>query len=583
MNREVIRRLLGFIRPYRGKVALALLCAVVGVGLQLLAPVLIGDAINCIVAPGDVNMQALFPYMGYIALVVAGSALATCAMTRLTNTVAYNTVKDLRTAAFRKLQTVPLNYIDTHAHGDIVSRIVNDIDQVADGLLQGFTQLFTGIVTIAGTLIFMLAINPMITLVVVLITPVSLLVAYFIAHGSHRTFQEQMKLRGEISAYAEEMIAGQKVVKAFAYEKEAQKKFDEINERLHKSGVKSQFLSSMTNPTTRFINAMVYAGVGITGAVAAIGGTLNVGQLSSFLLYANQYTRPFNEISGVVTELQTAFASAARVFGILDEPNVTPDAPDAVVLEDAKGQVCMDHVYFSYVPSQKLIEDFSMCAEPGQRVAIVGPTGSGKTTIINLLMRFYDVNSGEISVDGINIDDITRDSLRAQYGMVLQEMWLKTASVKDNIAFGRPDASMDEVVAAAREAGADGFIRRLSESYDTILSDDGSVVSQGQKQLLCIARVMITRPHMLILDEATSNIDTRTEMKIQEAFGKLMKGHTTFIVAHRLSTIREADIILVLKDGGIVEQGSHEELLKKGGFYAKLWNSQFAGQEQAAS
>lgn len=579
MDRTVIRRLLRYIRPYRGKVAGALIFAVFGVGLQLLVPVLVGDAINYMTGPGEVSMAHVMPYIGLIALAVAASAFATCMMTRLTNTVAYRTVKDLRVEAFNKLQQVPLSYIDTHAHGDIVSRVVNDIDQVADGLLQSFTQLFSGIVTIAGTLIFMLLINPGITLVVVLITPASLLVAYFVAKGSHRTFQEQMTVRGELSAYAEELIEGQKVVKAFAYEQPAQEKFEEINSRLYTSGVKSQFFSSMTNPSTRFINAMVYAGVGISGAVAAISGTLNVGQLSSFLLYANQYTRPFNEISGVITELQTAFVSAKRIFEMLDEPDVAPDAPGAVVLEDVKGQVCMDDVYFSYVPSQKLIENFSMCAEPGQKVAIVGPTGSGKTTIINLLMRFYDVTSGEITVDGHPVRDVTRNSLRAQYGMVLQETWLKTGTVRENIAFGRPGADLEEVKRAAHDAGAAGFISRLSEGYETIVSDDGGAVSQGQKQLLCIARIMITRPHMLILDEATSNIDTRTEMKIQEAFAKLMKGHTTFIVAHRLSTIREADLILVLRDGGIVEQGSHEELLRKGGFYSELWNSQFAHED----
>lgn len=579
MNGKTLKKLMVYLRPSRGRIALALLCAVGGVGLQLIAPILIGQAINFIVGPGNVDMLSVYPIIGLIALVVAGSAAATYAMTLLTNRVAYDTVKELRVQAFNKLQNVPLSYIDTHAHGDIISRVVNDIDQISEGLLQGFTQLFTGVVTIAGTLIFMLLINPQITLVVVLITPVSLLVAYFVAKGSYSTFQEQMRLRGEISAFTEEMIAGQKVVKAFAYEKEAQEKFEEINERLHKSGVKSQFYSSLTNPSTRFINTMVYAGVGITGAIAAISGTLNVGQLSSFLLYANQYSRPFNEISGVITELQSAFASAARVFEVLEAADQVPDAPDAKVLENVEGQVCLDDVYFSYLPGQKLIEDFSMCASPGQRVAIVGPTGCGKTTIINLLMRFYDVTGGEISVDRIPIKDITRNSLRSQYGMVLQETWLKTASVKDNIAFGRPDASYEEIEAAAREAGAHGFIRRLSEGYDTILTDDGGAISQGQKQLLCIARVMLTKPHMLILDEATSNIDTRTEMKIQKAFSAMMEGHTSFIVAHRLSTIREADIILVLKDGAVIEQGNHEQLLKKGGFYANLWNSQFAGEE----
>lgn len=580
MNREVLRRILQYVRPARGRLGLALVCAIASVGLQLWAPVLIGDAINCMVGPGNVDMQAVYPLLWQIALAVAGSSIGSYCMTLLTNSVAYQTIRTIRTQAFARLQEVPLSYIDTTPHGDIINRVVNDTDQVGDGLLQGFTQLFTGVVTIAGTLIFMLAINPSITLVVVLITPVSFIVAYFIARGSHRKFTEQMEDRSRITSYAEELIAGHKAVKAFAYEKRAQDTFDSINAHLYDTGVSSQFYSSLTNPSTRFINTMVYAGVGISGALAAIAGTLNVGQLSSFLLYANQYSRPFNEISAVITELQAAFVAAGRVFAVIDQKPETPDPKNAVVMEDAKGHVCMDDVDFSYVPDHPLIENLSFCAEPGQRVAIVGPTGSGKSTLINLLMRFYDVSSGEITVDQIPIRDITRDSLRSQYGMVLQETWLKTGTVKENIAFGYPGATQDEVETAAKKAGADSFIRRLSEGYETILSDDGSAISQGQRQLLCIARVMITKPRMLILDEATSSIDTRTELRIQRAFDMMMEGHTSFIVAHRLSTIRSANMILVMKDGAIIEQGTHDQLLKRGGFYSNLWNSQFAGTQE---
>ncbi|WP_066686920.1 ABC transporter ATP-binding protein [Christensenella intestinihominis] len=574
MDKNVIKRLAGFLKPYYGYLVLALASAVISVAMSLWAPVLIGGAVDLIVGPGNVDFPGIVSILIKIGAAIGLSALFQWLMTRCTNHVTYFAVRDLRVRVFEKLKTVHLKYVDSHAHGDLISRVVNDIDQISDGLLQGFAQLFTGVVTIVGTLLFMLSINVNITLVVVLITPLSLGMAAFIAKKSFHLFREQAAVRGELSGYVEEMVGNQKVVKAFGYEKEAQKKFEEINERLQTSGVKSQFASSLTNPCTRFVNAIVYATVGIVGALTAISGGITIGQLSSFLIYANQYTKPFNEISGVVTELQTAFASARRVFEVLDEPSETPDAPGAAVMESSGGRVEIEDVSFSYVPDRKLIEGLNVYAQPGQRIAIVGPTGSGKTTIINLLMRFYDVDKGTIRVDGTDIRLITRNSMRALYGMVLQETWLFAGSIRDNIAYGKPDATEEEIIAAAKAAHAHGFIRRLPDGYDTIIAEDGGI-SQGQKQLLCIARVMLTRPPMLILDEATSSIDTRTEMMIQSAFSKLMKGRTSFVVAHRLSTIREADCILVMNEGNIVEQGTHKELMMQNGFYANLYNSQF--------
>lgn len=574
MDKNVIKRLAGFLKPYYGYLVFALASAVISVAMSLWAPVLIGGAVDLIVGPGNVDFPGIVSILIKIGAAIGLSALFQWLMTRCTNHVTYFAVRDLRVRVFEKLKTVPLKYVDSHAHGDLISRVVNDIDQISDGLLQGFAQLFTGVVTIVGTLLFMLSINVNITLVVVLITPLSLGMAAFIAKKSFHLFREQAAVRGELSGYVEEMVGNQKVVKAFGYEKEAQKKFEEINERLQTSGVKSQFASSLTNPCTRFVNAIVYATVGIVGALTAISGGITIGQLSSFLIYANQYTKPFNEISGVVTELQTAFASARRVFEVLDEPSETPDAPDAAVMESSGGRVEIEDVSFSYVPDRKLIEGLNVYAQPGQRIAIVGPTGSGKTTIINLLMRFYDVDKGTIRVEGTDIRLITRNSMRALYGMVLQETWLFAGSIRDNIAYGKPDATEEEIIAAAKAAHAHGFIRRLPDGYDTIIAEDGGI-SQGQKQLLCIARVMLTRPPMLILDEATSSIDTRTEMMIQSAFSKLMKGRTSFVVAHRLSTIREADCILVMNEGNIVEQGTHKELMMQNGFYANLYNSQF--------
>lgn len=575
MSKGTLGRLLGFLKPYRMYLVFALVAAVVSVAMSLWTPVLIGRAVDMIVGPGNVSFEGIIPVLLTIGAAIGLSAFFQWLMTRCTNRVTYGAVKDLRVAVFDKLGEVPLKYIDGKAHGDLISRVVNDIDLISDGLLQGFAQLFTGVITIAGTLLFMLSINVGITLVVVLVTPLSLFVAAFIAKKSFGYFKEQAAVRGELSGYVEEMVGNQKVVKAFGYEDEAQEKFEEINSRLYTSGVKSQFASSLTNPSTRFVNAIVYAAVGITGALAAIGGGITVGQLSSFLIYANQYTKPFNEISGVVTELQTAFASARRVFRVLDEPSETPDAPDAKTVRESDGNVRMEDVSFSYVPDKKLIERLNLCASSGERVAIVGPTGSGKTTIINLLMRFYDVDSGKIEIDGTDIRLMTRSSMRALYGMVLQETWLFAGSVRDNIAYGKPDATEEEIVAAAKAAHAHGFIRRLPDGYDTVISDDGGNISQGQKQLLCIARVMLVKPPMLILDEATSSIDTRTEIQIQRAFEKLMEGRTSFVVAHRLSTIRGADMILVMNAGRIVEQGTHTALMEKGGFYANLYNSQF--------
>ncbi len=575
MSRELLKRLMGFLKPYRCYLVCALIAAVLSVAASLWTPVLIGQAVDLIVGPGAVAFEQIVPILLTIGIAIGISALFQWLMTRCTNRVTYGAVRDLRVQVFDRLMEVPLKYIDQNAHGDLISRVVNDIDLISDGLLQGFAQLFTGVITIVGTLLFMLSINGGITLVVVLVTPLSLFVAAFIAKKSFRHFKEQAAVRGEISGYVEEMVGNQKVVKAFGYEQEAQAKFEEINSRLYTSGVKSQFASSLTNPSTRFVNAIVYAAVGIVGALAAIGGGISVGQLSSFLIYANQYTKPFNEISGVVTELQTAFASLRRVFRVLDEAAEASDVQDAKAVRDCDGNVALTDVAFSYTPDRRLIEGLNLYAKTSERVAIVGPTGSGKTTIINLLMRFYDVDRGCIKIDGTDIRMMRRDSMRALYGMVLQETWLFAGSVRDNIAYGKPDATDDEIVAAAKAAHAHGFIRRLPGGYDTMIADDGGNISQGQKQLLCIARVMLIKPPMLILDEATSSIDTRTEMQIQSAFEKLMDGRTSFVVAHRLSTIREADTILVMNEGSVVEQGNHKELMEKGGFYANLYNSQF--------
>lgn len=572
----ILGRLLKFTKPYLGYFVCSLISAVVSVSFTLYAPILIGNAVDLIVAPGRVDFHGLVPILGKLALVVLGAAIFQWCMTFCTNLITYKTVRDLRVAVFNRLERVPLKYIDSHSHGDLISRIVNDVDSVSDGLLQGFSQLFTGIITILATLGFMVLIHPTISLVVVFITPLSLFVASFIAKKSFQSFRKQSSVRGELSGYVEEMVGNQKIVKAFSYENRAQQEFEEINQRLYESGVKSQFFSSLTNPSTRFVNGVVYAAVGIIGALTVIRGGLTVGQLSSFLTYANQYTKPFNEISGVVTELQTAMASARRIFAVLDEKEEPQDLPNLTNLNTCSGKVQIEQVSFSYSSDRKLIDNLNVSANPGQRIAIVGPTGCGKTTIINLLMRFYDVNSGEIKVDNVPIRQMSRSGLRSLYGMVLQESWMFRGTVRDNIAYGKPDATDDEIIAAAKSAHAHSFIKRLPQGYDTIISEDGGNISQGQKQLLCIARVMLTKPPMLILDEATSSIDTRTELKIQDAFAKMMEGRTSFIVAHRLSTIREADLILVMKDGNIIEQGTHQELLAQNGFYSNLYNSQFA-------
>ena len=556
----------------------SIVLATITVALTLYFPILTGQAIDLIVEKGLVDFDGILQIAIKGMVVVLITALAQWIMNMCNNRMTYNIVRDIRKDAFHKIEHLPLSYIDSHSHGDMVSRIIADVDTFAEGLLMGFTQLFTGLATIAGTLLFMLTIDVKITLVVVVLTPISLLVASFIAKKTYSMFQLQTKTRGEQTALIEEMIGNQKVVQAFCHEDEARSTFGEINDRLQKCSLRAIFFSSLVNPSTRFVNSLVYAAVGITGAISVIvtGGAFSVGNLSCFLSYANQYTKPFNEISGVVTELQNALACAARIFELIEEPSEKPDAEAAYVLEEADGHVDIDHVYFSYTPSQKLIEDFNLHVEPGQRIAIVGPTGCGKTTLINLLMRFYDVNSGEIAVSGHNIMDMTRSSLRSNYGMVLQETWLKKGTIRENICMGKPDATEEEMIAAAKAAHAHSFIRRLPQGYDTSIAEDGGNLSQGQKQLLCIARVMLCLPPMLILDEATSSIDTRTELRIQKAFLTMMQGRTSFIVAHRLSTIREADVILVMKDGKIIEQGNHETLLAAGGFYANLYNSQFA-------
>lgn len=575
-QKSTLRKVLRYIRRYWGYLGASIILAAVTVALTLYLPILIGQAVDRIVGKGAVDFAGIFVILRKMAVIIGLTAVAQWVMNACNNKITYNVIRDIRTEAFEKIEKLPLKYLDAHSYGEIVSRVIADVDQFADGLLMGFTQFFTGIVTIFGTLIFMLTISVRITVAVVVITPVSLFVASFIAKKTFSMFKLQSETRGEQTAFIEEMVGNQKVVQAFSHEDEALEKFDEINERLQKYSLRAIFFSSITNPSTRFVNSLVYATVGVVGAFTAIAGGISVGQLSSLLSYANQYTKPFNEISGVITELQNALACAGRVIELIEEDAEVPDAEDAVDLEHANGKVELSHVYFSYVPEQKLIEDFNLSVKPGQRVAIVGPTGCGKTTLINLLMRFYDVNSGTIKVSDIPLQQLTRKSLRDNYGMVLQETWLRSGSIRDNIVMGKPDATDEEIIAAAKASHAHGFIKRLPEGYDTVIAEDGGNLSQGQKQLLCIARVMLCLPPMLILDEATSSIDTRTEIKIQNAFAKMMQGRTSFIVAHRLSTIREADIILVMKDGSIIEQGNHEELLEKNGFYAKLYNSQFA-------
>ena len=571
-----MKRVLKYIRKYTPALVLSLLLAGLTVLLTLYIPILTGNAVDLIIGKGQVDMPGIFAIMKKIAIVMIITAVGQWVMNTCNNYITYHVIRDIRTDAFAKLEILPLKYLDAHAYGDIVSRVIADVDTFADGLLMGFTQLFTGVLTILCTLGFMLVTNVPITLVVVCITPVSFLVAKFIATKTYSMFKEQSETRGEQTSLIEEMIDNQKIVNTFSRGEAVKSKFGEINGRLQKCSLKAIFFSSITNPATRFVNSLVYAGVGVFGALVAIKGGISVGRLSCFLSYANQYTKPFNEISGVVTELQNAFVCAGRIFDLIDEEPQVPDAADARVLEEAQGNVDLKDVYFQYVPEKKLIQNFNLKVTPGQRVAIVGPTGCGKTTVINLLMRFYDVNSGSIQVDGTDIRDITRGSLRTNYGMVLQETWLRSGTIRDNICMGKPDATEEEIIAAAKASHAHSFIKRLPQGYDTVITEDGGSLSQGQKQLLCITRVMLCLPPMLILDEATSSIDTRTEIKIQNAFAKMMEGRTSFIVAHRLSTIQSADVILVMKDGNIIEQGNHETLLAKGGFYANLYNSQFA-------
>ena len=587
---QTLKKVLKYIKSYRIFLILSLLFAVATVASTLYFPVLTGEVIDHILGFGQVEFAVIMGLLGKMGAIIAVTALAQWLMNVCNNKITYEVVQDVRREAFAKMEILPLKFIDAHSHGELVSRVIADVDQFADGLLMGFSQLFTGVVTILGTLLFMLSINVKITLVVVLVTPVSLFVASFIARRTFSMFMLQSTTRGEQTSLINEMIENQKVVQAFSKEEDVLDKFDEINARLEKASLRATFFSSLTNPGTRFVNSLVYTGValvgaflamsgngvGIFGAFVAIRGGISVGRLSCFLSYANQYTKPFNEISGVVTELQNALACAERIFALIDEEPQTPEPEDAGILQDVKGNVQLEHVYFSYAPEQKLIEDFNLNVQPGQRVAIVGPTGCGKTTIINLLMRFYDVDGGSIQVEGKDIRAVTRRSLRESYGMVLQETWLKAGTIRENLMMGKPDATEEEVLAAAKAAHAHSFIKRLPNGYDTVIGEEGGSLSVGQKQLLCIARVMLCLPPMLILDEATSSIDTRTEMKIQNAFAKMMEGRTSFIVAHRLSTIQEADIILVMKDGHILEQGNHEELLKQGGFYSELYNSQFA-------
>ena len=572
---EVLKKVLRYMRRYWFYLAISILLAAITVASTLYIPLLTGDAVDCIVGKGHVDWAGVFAVLKQMAMVIGVTALAQWGMNICNNKLTYQIVRDIRNEAFAKLEILPLKYIDRKSSGEIVSRIIADVDQFADGLLMGFTQLFTGVITILGTIGFMLSVNVGITFVVLLVTPISWLVASFIAKHTFDMFRKQSETRGEQTALIDEMIGNQKVVQAFGHEQKAMDRFDEINGRLQKYSLRAIFFSSITNPSTRFVNSLVYTGVGITGALAAVSGRMSVGQLTCFLSYANQYTKPFNEISGVITELQNAIACAGRIFELIEEEPQTPEPEDVKVLTDVEGTVRLQNVRFAYRPDQKLIENLNLTVKPGERVAIVGPTGCGKTTLINLLMRFYDVDSGSIQVEGTDIRMLTRNSLRAAYGMVLQDTWLRSGTVKENLLIGKTDATDEEIVEAAKLSHAHSFIKRLPKGYDTFIGEDGGGLSQGQKQLLCITRLMLCHPTMLILDEATSSIDTRTEMKIQNAFAKLMEGHTSFIVAHRLSTIREADVILVMRDGQIVEQGNHKTLLAKNGFYAKLYNSQF--------
>lgn len=575
-NKGTVGKVLRLIGPYKYLLMLSLVFAMISVALTLYAPILIGDGVDFLIGKGRVDFFAVFAILKKLAVVIVLTCVAQWLMNLCNNRITYRVVKDVRTKAFARLQVLPLKYVDSHPQGETISRIITDVEQFSDGLLMGFSQFFTGIVTILGTLVFMLGIHVQIALVVILITPVSLFVASFIAKRTYTMFQKQSETRAEMTSLVEEMIGNQKTVQAFGYGEEALKRFDTINRNLQTCSLKAIFFSSITNPSTRFVNGLVYAGVGITGAVFAMRGAISVGQLSCFLTYANQYTKPFNEISSVITELQNALACARRVFDFIEEEAETEDQKDAPVLSQVQGELKLADVSFSYQPDVPLLEHLDLTVKPGQKIAIVGPTGCGKTTLINLLMRFYDLDGGQILLDGKDISQVTKDSLRASFGMVLQETWLKSGSIAENIAYGNPDATREEIIAAAKAAHAHGFIKRMPEGYDTIITEDGGNLSQGQKQLLCIARVMLKLPPMLILDEATSSIDTRTEIQIQKAFQKMMQGRTSFIVAHRLSTIREADVILVMKDGNIIEQGNHETLLVRNGFYTELYQSQFA-------
>ena len=576
MKKSVVRRVLKYIQPYKGLLALAILSAIISVSLTLYIPVLTGNAIDNIIDKGNVNFENVLQIIIYIAVGVAGVAIFQWTMTYFTNVISYKTVRDLRRDVFCKFNDVPLSYIDTHSHGDLISRVINDVDAVGDGLSQMFLQLFSGIVTILGTMVFMFIIDWRIALAVIILTPLSLFVAAFIGKMTHNRFARQQQLQGDISSYVEEYVGNQRIVKAFSYEDRAFENFEKYNQELYTVGFKAQFAGALANPSTRFVNATVYAAVGIFGAITAIAGTLSVGQLSCFLTYANQYTKPFNEVTGVLTQLQTAIAAAGRVFDVLDAEDEPKDKPDSIKVENCKGNVKIENVNFSYVKDKPLITNFSLDVKSGSHIAIVGPTGCGKTTFINLLMRFYDTDSVKISVDGVDIKDMERDELRKLYGMVLQDSWLFCGTIMENLKYGNPNATDEEVIEAAKAAYAHSFIRRMPDGYDTMISEGGGNLSQGQKQLLCIARAMLSNPTMLILDEATSSIDTLTEIRVQKAFAKIMQGRTSFVVAHRLSTIKESDVILVMRDGNIIEQGTHEELLAKGGFYKKLYESQFA-------